>query len=264
MQAESFGYGSEALVAALLLAVLGVATLIGYALARGRKAGEGGEGSEVATTQSATLEASVLGLLALLLGFAFSAALGRYEARTQLVVAEANAIGTVALRAQLLAEPQRSNVAGLLREYVAARLAFHRGGGAPAAQGGRTGAALQDALWAEARAAAAGDPHSVVHGLFISALNDMIDLSSTQLAELRNVVPGALFGVLLLVAAIAVGFSAYGAGVAERRNLRATLLVALLVSCVVLLIVDLDRPTSGLVHVSLQSLVDLQASLPAR
>jgi len=63
-----------------------------------------------------TLESAMLGLLALMLAFTFSMALTRFEARRDAVLTEANAIGTTALRARLLPEPQRSETLKLLRE----------------------------------------------------------------------------------------------------------------------------------------------------
>ena len=66
--------------------------------------------------------ASILGLVALVLGFTFSLAASRFDARRMAVLEEANAIGTTYLRARLLPEPQRSEVARLLREYVEVRI----------------------------------------------------------------------------------------------------------------------------------------------
>jgi hypothetical protein len=67
---------------------------------------------------ASTLEAAVLGLLALMIGFTFAMALSRFEARRDAVLNEANAIGATALRARLLREPHRTEVLKLLREYV--------------------------------------------------------------------------------------------------------------------------------------------------
>jgi hypothetical protein len=63
---------------------------------------------------------AILGLLALLLGFTFSLALNRYETRRELVVQEANALGTTWLRVQLLEPPNKAVLSGLLRQYRAA------------------------------------------------------------------------------------------------------------------------------------------------
>jgi len=74
-----------------------------------------------AITQANTVLVSLLGLLALLLAFTFSAALQRYDHRSQTVVAEANAIGTTYLRARLLPGGMQDEVQALLRQYLEVR-----------------------------------------------------------------------------------------------------------------------------------------------
>ena len=71
-----------------------------------------------------TLEGAVLGLLSLLLGFSFAMAVSRYDARKQLELDEANAIGTTWLRTSALEEPIRTQSRGVLRQYVPIRLQF--------------------------------------------------------------------------------------------------------------------------------------------
>jgi hypothetical protein len=249
----------ERLIFLSLIALFAAAAEIGYRLAARRRA----ELDEASTSQAATIQAAVLGLLALLLGFTFAMAVSRFEARARLVTDEANAIGTSVLRARLLPEPQRTNATRLLRSYVDHRIAFHEASGSAYARDGlaEKTAALQDALWGEAAAAAALDPRSVPFGLFLTAINDVIDVAGRQDGAARDRVPAGVFGVLALVAVIAVAFVGYGPGVPERRNLRVTLLVSLLFATVIMLIVDLDRPTSGLVRVSPRGLLDLKAGL---
>ena len=70
----------------------------------------------------ATLEAAVLGLLALMISFSFAMALSLFEARRDAVLNEANAIGTTALRARLLPAPHDAQTVKLLRQYVQIRL----------------------------------------------------------------------------------------------------------------------------------------------
>ena len=96
------------------LAVILAASEIGHRFGR-RTAARGGN-------DVATLEGAVLGLLALMIAFTFSMALSRFEARRDAVLNEANAIGSTALRARLLPEPQRTELLKLLREYVTIRL----------------------------------------------------------------------------------------------------------------------------------------------
>jgi len=88
-------------------------------LARSRKKSE-------EEKDSGTVRSAVLALLGLLLGFSFAISGARYEARRELLVEEANSIGTTARRAELLPQPHASNVVRFLREYVPLRIEAHR------------------------------------------------------------------------------------------------------------------------------------------
>ena len=69
-----------------------------------------------ADKDSGTVRSAVLALLGLLLGFSFAIAATRHEARRELLVEEANSIGTTARRAELLPQSHASNIVQLLRE----------------------------------------------------------------------------------------------------------------------------------------------------
>jgi hypothetical protein len=126
-----------------------------------------------ADKDSGTVRSAVLALLGLLLGFSFAIAATRHEARRELLVEEANSIGTTARRAELLPQSHASNIVQLLREYVPLRIEAHREAQFSerfATLRKRT-AELQDRLWAEAVAAAAERP-SPITASFISSLNE--------------------------------------------------------------------------------------------
>jgi hypothetical protein len=221
-----------------------------------RAAGRGGD-------NIATLEAAMLGLLALLIGFTFAWALSRFEARRDAVLNEANAIGTTALRARLLPEPHRAETLKLLREYVKIRLDITQ---RPVSQAELAAAiqrsdALQEALWQQAKAVAAKDNAMVPTGLFIQTLNDMIDNQAKRLAAFRNRVPNIVLLALLGLAAITCGFAGYASGLEARRTRLPVHVTGLLVSVVILLIFDLDRPSTGFIDVSQQPMIDTAASL---
>jgi hypothetical protein len=145
-----------------------------------------------------TLEGAILGLLALMIGFTFSMALSRFEARRDGVVAEATAIGTTALRARLLPAPHNGESVKLLRDYVQLRLDLTRHPASPrelSATISRSNA-IQEALWQQAKAAAAKDNAMVPTGLFLQSLNEMIDDQDKRLAALSNLcVPKIRFGI---------------------------------------------------------------------
>ena len=119
------------------------------------------------------IEAASLGLLALLLGFTFALALNRFDRRRELVVKEANAIGTTWLRASLLPEPHRAPVRDLLRRYVDARIQFHGGldDAGVFAKTVKINAEMQGELWSHAEAAAR-QSRDAVTALFVGTVNE--------------------------------------------------------------------------------------------
>ena len=111
-----------------------------------------GTSDEARKGQIGTLQGAVLGLLALLLGFTFAMAVQRYDTRRDLVVQEANSIGTTFLRAAFLPEPRHTEVENLLRNYVDVRLEFYEAGNdaTKIATTEQSSARIQQQLWSHA------------------------------------------------------------------------------------------------------------------
>ena len=239
------------------LALILAASEIGYRLGV-HADGRGGD-------NASTLEAAILGMLALIIGFTFAMALSRFEARRDAVMNEANAIGTTALRARLLPEPHQAEVLKLLREYVKICLDITQ---RPISLTELTAAidrsnALQEALWLQAKGMAAKDNGMVPTGLFIQTLNEMIDNQGKRLAATRNRVPNIVLLVLFGIAAVAGAFAGYASGLEARRTRLPVYIMGILVSAVILLILDLDRPGTGFIEVSQQPMIDAASSIAA-
>jgi len=201
--------------------------------------------------------AATLGLLAFMLAFTFSLAASRFDNRRQLVLKESNAIGTCWLRAGLLPAPHGDTARRLLREYVGVRLdAFGSGN---LEQAFAKTDVLHQALWAQATETASKDTHSVVTGLFIQSLNDVIDVHSERvLIAVRSRIPVAVWLGLYFVTILAMAALGYHESVADSRRSFAVLALVLAFSAVILLIADLDRPREGMLQVSQQAMVDLR------
>lgn len=211
----------------------------------------------------ATLEAAILGLLALMISFTFAMALSRYEARREAVLNEANAIGTAALRARLLPAPYNSDVLRLLKEYVQLRLDVSNG--SPTREKLNTAInrsnAIQEALWQQAKLVSAKDKAVVPTGIFIQSLNEMIDSQGKRLSAAFNQIPNTVLLALYGIAAIASGFSGYASGLTSKRTRLPVLIVGALICLVILLIQDIDQPYGGFIRVSQRPMVDTAASL---
>jgi hypothetical protein len=164
-----------------------------------------------------------------------------------------------------LPEPDRVEVAELLRSYVEARLDFFNRRNDPAEFKrvvDRT-EKLQRELWSHVATAVQKDPRPVTTGLFIQTLNEVIDLHAERLAAMENHVPESVLLLLLLVAMLAAMLVGYGCGLAKRRHLLSTSVLALLIGLVVFVIMDLDRPGRGLILVSQESMVRLRDGMKA-
>jgi hypothetical protein len=171
-----------------------------------------------------------------MIGFTFAMSLSRFEARRDAVLNEANAIGTTALRARLLPAPHSGEVLKLLREYVQIRLDVTK---TMASQTEFDAAiarsnAIQEALWQQAKEAAAKDSGVVPTGLFIETLNEMIDDQEKRLTALRNRVPSIVLIALYSIAIIASSLTGYAGGLEARNSRLPVYVVGMLVSAVIL------------------------------
>src|ERR1700722_2301293 len=207
--------------------------------------------------QAVGVRDGVIVLLSLLLGFTLALALPRYDLRRQLIVDEANAIGTTDLRAQMLPGPARGKSLELLRNYVDARVEFSETGGIPGPSDTARSRELQAALWAQAKDAATASPTPIT-SMYIASLNDMIDLEAKRIAARHSRVPVSIWIMLFLLsilACLSFGFSL------RRRFLLSMVVAPLMISIVMALIADLDTPNRGFIHVDLTSPRQIQSDL---
>jgi hypothetical protein len=215
------------------------------------------------STNIGTLESATAGLLALIIGFTFAMALSRFEARRDAVVQEANAIGTTALRARFLPEPHRAESLKLLREYVKVRIDAFESGHSFAELNATVerSNAVQEALWKQAGAVGEKDKTLIPAGLFIQSLNQMIDAQGVRLAALRNRIPSIVLVMLYVLAAAAGGFVGYASAMDPRLTRLPVVIMGLLISLVLYLIIDLDRPNSGFITNNQQAMIDVAESI---
>jgi hypothetical protein len=204
---------------------------------------------------------SILGLLAFLLAFTFGLAASRFDARRQTVLEEANAIGTTYLRARLLPEPQRSEIAKLLREYVDARVRGVQEDNV--AEALVRSEELHELIWAQTVGAAENkNGNAIMTGIFVQSLNEMIDLHAKRvLVGIRSRIPLSIWLSLVTLALLGMTAVGYQSGLAATRRSPAMLGMVLAFSGVLLLIADLDRGAEGFLRVSQQAMADVQRSM---
>ena len=230
---------------------------LGYIVGRGLRTR-----SETLREPIGVVQGALLALVGLILAFGLTLAIGRYDARRVAIIDDANAIGTAYLRAQTIAEPQRSKSLRLLVQYTDASLRLSHA--VPATQRFRRTvaeeSALQRPLWRLAGQALDRSPRASAPRLYVDSLNEVINLQTIRVAALNNRVPGTvlvleLFGAAVALALLAVYTAMLG------RGATAVVLAGVLVTLLVLVIFDLYRPTRGLIRVSDAPLVALRASM---
>lgn len=244
-------------VALIIVALVGGITAVGVVLGRYLR-----KHSDALREPFGVLQGALLGVVGLILAFGLSLAVGRYEDRRAAVVAEANAIGTTYLRAQLLAEPARTRSLALLREYT--DLAIRLSHDVPNSSDMRRTAAaegeVQRSLWRHAGEAMGAAPVASAPRLYVDSLNSMIDMQTVRISGLNNRVPGAVLALEVIGAAAALGLLGLYLSVLGRGVLPVALAAAL-VSGLLLVTFDLDRPVRGLITVPSTPLETLRASM---
>lgn len=232
---------------ALILSLLGAAEA-GYIGGKRKQRGEADRG------QVGAVQAGLLGLLGLLLGFSFAGAAGRFGERGALVVREANALGTAYLRCDLLPDAQRDEARALLRSYAELRIEMGRAVGTPgSAEIGARMIALQERLWSAAVGGVRANPAATM--AVLPPINEVIDHYTDRQAALRRHLPPLVMGLLIACALIGTFSIGFGNGLSGKRHAVMTAAFTLLVAAALWTTIDLDYPRRGLIQVDHSALL---------
>jgi hypothetical protein len=211
------------------------------------------------------IEGAVFGLMGLLLAFTFSGAASRFDARRELVVDEANAIGSAYLRLDLLPPEPRRALQERFRQYVDARLALYRAiPDSTRVQAAYVqAAALQEEIWTRSVTAVRDAPLPQLAGQLLPALSDMFDLATTRLASTRLHPPLIIYGLLGVLSLLCALLAGYGMGASESRSWVHILGLAGILAVTIYVIVDLEYPRLGFFQIGEfdQLLVEVRASM---
>ena len=240
-----------------LFVVLMAAARVGY------WSGKRARDDDMERSRAATWQTALLALAGLLIGFTFSLAASRFDRRKELVLAEANAIGTAYLRTQMLTDATRDDLRSVFRQYVDARLAFV-GAGADRRrmhEALRQSAALEGQIWSRVAAAGRAQPQSLMTSLLVQATNDMFDAAASHVAAVQSPLPPTVFAVLVLATAAAMASIGFSCGLEKRASAHGMIVLPLLLGMVVLLVFDLANPRLGFMRVRDPALVQLKGSL---
>lgn len=194
------------------------------------------------------VDGAVFALFGLLLAFTFSGAATRFDHRRDLIVQEANAIGTAYLRVDLLPASAQPPLRALFRQYVEARLATYSdvGDHTKVSSEYALSLKLQDDIWKLSVPAAREAGTSV---LVIPALNDMFDITTTRKAAAQTHPPSAIFLTLFGLGMAGSMLAGYGMALSGTRQLLHMLAFTLAITATVYVIMDLEYPRLGLIRI---------------
>jgi hypothetical protein len=207
------------------------------------------------------VQGSLLGLLALLLGFTFSMSNSNYDRRIDAIRDEANAIGTAVLRADLYPDSIRQAYRKDFKAYLDTRIEFY----AAKTDMDRIYQTLearqqvQDRLWARASSFAREPAFAVSNNQMIPALNAMFDAVTTRNMALLKRVPEIILWVLILLCATSAFTFGYAQG--EKPDWIMNLGFAIMICLALYLVIDLDRSRRGVINTEFanQEIVNLKA-----
>ena len=208
-----------------------------------------------------SVEGSILGVMSLLLGFTFSVAVSKFEARRQLTIEEANDIGTAILRCDLYPDSIRTPLRADFKEYLETRIAYYTAGSDEEKISGelKKAALISGRIWKRVTFYSNDQDFRIRSQQMIPVLNNVIDIATTRDAmRISKVPPLVLYTLLLLIliAAFLLGTDYTG----KRRNKILILGYAIVMTITLNLINELNRPRRGLINLDAveQKMVNLR------
>ena len=237
---------------ALSLACIEAGRRLGIRLNRNNKESSGSIGSTLGAT---------LGLLAFILAFTFGVASSRYDARKQLVIDGANAIGTCYLRTEFLPDDQQEEARRLLREWLALRVEPDNFKGDQLRVTLNRAKEIQAELWGVVVAVSKTHPSPVTVS-FANSCNEMFDIHEARVTKgLVTRIPGPLWVVLYVVSMVAMVAVGYQSGADGSRHGVATAFLALAFATVLVTIADLDDSNRGFLRINQYPIEQLHKDL---
>ena len=201
---------------------------------------------------------AILGLLALILGFTFSITSSRFADRRELVVQQANAIGTSYLRTSLLPEKQKTEIRRLYQEYIDILVQFKRT--EDVNKDLKRLGDIQMAIWNQTASLTHENMDSELRSLFTSSVNEVIDIASKrETVALIFRISGFLWISLFLLYTLSLFAIGYQMGTKDKhRIIDMPLLAAAALALVIVMIADMDSSGRGRFQVSQQPLVNVR------
>lgn len=240
------------LILVFTLALMWVAMRVGQYLGRLKPpTDQDSKGLDLVTNASLTL-------LALIIGFTFSMAVGRYDLRKNYEEEEANAIGTEYVRAGLLPGDNPAKVREVLKKYLDQRLLWY-----VESDPGRVGqidqqtAKLQEQMWTLVQDAAIPQQTPTMT-LVVSGMNDVLNRQGYSQAAWWNRIPRGAWILMVAISLCCCGLVGYGS---HWKSHWFAMILPFMIAVAFFLISDIDSPRRGVIRVAPQNLMSLANSL---
>jgi hypothetical protein len=251
----------------LILLLIAVCLFLGMILLHeaGRRIGMKRLARDQKISGTGPIEGAVFALMGLLVAFTFSGAASRFDARRALIVEEANDIGTAYLRLDLLRPEDQPALRELFRTYLDVRIETYRR--VPDMEGVKKALArsveLQREIWSRAEEACMIQGNPAATSLLLSALNAMIDITTTRTMAIQMHPPLIIFGLLFGLSLVSALLAGYDTANGKGRSWAHVIGFAAAIAITFYVIIDVEYPRLGLIRVDSfdEVLVTLRSSM---
>jgi CDP-diglyceride synthetase len=211
-----------------------------------------------------TIEGSLLGLTALLLSFAFGMSASKFDSRRQIIVEEANDIGTTILRCDLYSDSARSLFRADLKSYLEARIDYYQDADNEIriTQDLKRADSISGICWKRAAILSQRPANYIASLQMIPSLNSTIDIVTTREAGRKAAVPRLILQVLSILTLVSSFLTGYGSANNDRNKVL-VVAFAFMTTITLYMVFDLDRPRQGFINLnsSHQLMINLRNNL---
>lgn len=245
----------------MCIAILAVSLEFGFRVGLKRrehwKDADSGGGAVVLT--------SMFAVMGLVLAFTYASGVSRYDARKNAVTLEANALGTAFHRADLVAEPGRSELKKVLLDYARTRVI--ETGSVRTAQDReltlKTTLEKLEKIWPATKRMVEQNKPGPIEASMVAAINGVIDAHTIRLAAILDKLPRVIMWMLVFISSASLAVAGYNAGIQGRMSRWRMSAFALVLAFLMMVILDFDRPNDGFVVVSNLSIEAAVAEMEA-
>jgi hypothetical protein len=245
---------NEWITSFIFLGLLLVAWGVGWSIGRARST------APEDNPMAGKLADATMALLGLFLAFAVGMSLQKHMTRREVVVSDSNAIGDFYTTASLLKDPIRSQLQGVIRDYVDLRLQTAKNPREDSLE-----SAMQQSEAMQARMTdlvrEAVDEGTPLTLSLVSTLNELAGQHAVRITAIRDQVPPSIVLLLTVSGVGALLLLGRQQGAARNQQVLATTVLILLISMAFFVMLDLNQPGSGLIRVSQEPMQRLQSTI---